>query len=410
MVHKIIFIVFDGLGDRPIPQLNNLTPLESANTPNLDALAQHGINGLIHTVERSIRPGSDVAHLSLFGYDPRKYYRGRGPFEAAGVGMQLNEGDIAFRGNVATIDDKGIIIDRRAGRIDSVEGLAQSINNLKIDDVTVNAKAGIGHRIAVVLHGGDLSDEITDTDPHHLESKILISTPLGENPKSVKTAKIVNKLTKKANDIFSHHQVNKKRKYDKLPEANCLLLRGAGKMTHFPSFKEKYDFNACCIAGGGLYKGIAKIIGMTVLKVSGATGKTNTSAKNKIRTLINNLDKFDFFFIHFKGADTCSEDGDYIGKKQYIEKVDQELSPIVKLVYRNQAICVVTGDHSTSCRLKSHTADEVPLLVAGADVRVDDVSKMGERSAQRGGLGHIDGRHLMRFIDNIVGKEPLYGN
>ncbi|OGK56755.1 hypothetical protein A3J15_02345 [Candidatus Roizmanbacteria bacterium RIFCSPLOWO2_02_FULL_38_10] len=410
MSHRIIFIVFDGLGDRPIPALNNLTPLEAAQTPNLDALAKIGINGLIHTIERSIRPGSDVAHLSLFGYDPRKYYRGRGPFEAAGIGMILKPGDIAFRGNVSTQNEKGIIIDRRAGRIDSVENLAKSINNLKIDDVTVHAKAGVGHRIAIVLRGLNLSDEITDTDPHHLNSTILNSRPKNDTKQAKKTADIVNQLTQKVNQIFAIHPVNENRRRNKLPEANCLLLRGAGIMTDFPPFKEKYGFNACCIAGGGLYKGIARILGMDIIEVKGATGKPKTNPKSKIQSLIENFDNYDFFFIHFKGADTCAEDGDYLGKKEYLEYVDKELSPVVKYVYKNQALCIVTGDHSTSSRLKSHTADEVPVLVAGLDVRVDDVFKMGERSAQRGGLGHIDGRHLMRYIDNIVGKEPLYGN
>lgn len=400
MKHKIIFIVFDGLGDRPLPELDHKTPLEAANTPNLDALAKIGINGLLHTIERSIRPGSDVAHLSLFGYDPRKYYRGRGVFEATGIGIDLQKGDVAFRGNVATVDENGIITDRRAGRIDDVKKHADLLNGKTIDDVEIIAKAGVGHRIAVVLRGHGLSDEVTDTDPHKPDVTILQSKPIkNDDLKAQKTADILNKLTILANESFIN-----------LTPGNCLLLRGAGMMTHFPDFKEQYGLSACCIAGGGLYKGIAKILGMTILDVPGATGKPNTNVQAKIDALINHFESYDFFFVHFKGADSCAEDGNPIGKKEYIEKVDAVLEPVVKLAYDNKAIVSVTGDHSTSSRLKAHTADEVPIMIAGSDVRVDDVMHIGERPAQKGGLGHMDGRHLMRFLINLIGQEPLYGN
>lgn len=400
MKHKIAFIVFDGLGDRPIPELNQKTPLEAAHTPNLDELSKVGINGLIHTIERSVRPGSDVAHLSLFGYDPRKYYRGRGVFEATGIGIDLQKGDVAFRGNMATVDDKGTITDRRAGRIDNVAEHAALLNGLQIEDVEIVAKAGVGHRIAIVLRGANLSDEITDTDPHRQNEPVLSSQPKDKNNTNAqKTARIVNKLSEKAQELFK-----------KMTPANALLLRGAGMMTHFPSFKDQFGFTACCIAGGGLYKGIARVLGMDVLDVPGATGKPNTDAGAKIRKFQETFDMYDFFFIHFKGADSCAEDGNPIGKKEYIEKVDRELGPLVKLVYENRLIVSVTGDHSTSSRLKAHTADEVPILVAGSDVRVDDVAHLGERPAQRGGLGHIDGRHLMRFLVNLLGSEELYGN
>jgi len=410
MKHKIVFIVFDGLGDRPIPELNNLTPLEAANTPNLDALAKVGINGLIHTIERSVRPGSDVAHLSLFGYDPRKYYRGRGVFEATGIGIDLQEGDVAFRANIGTLNDNGIITDRRAGRIDNVAFVAKAIDGMDIEDVKVIAKAGIGHRIAIVLRGPNLSDQVTDTDPHHDNAKFLESYATDDTESAKRTANILNSLMQLVNDLIKDLPENNEREEKGLPPANCILLRGAGVMSHFPPFKDRYGLNACCIAGGGLYKGIAKTLGMDVLVVPGATGKPNTDARAKIKAFEENYERYDFFFIHFKGADSCAEDGNPTGKKEYIEKVDKEFGPLVKLVNENKIIVVVTGDHSTSSRLKAHTADEVPVLVAGSDVRVDGVTHMGERAAQTGGLGHIDGKHLMRFLVNILGEEELYGN
>lgn len=408
--HKIVFIVFDGLGDRPIPELNGLTPLEAAATPNLNALAILGINGLIHTIERSIRPGSDVAHLSLFGYDPRKYYRGRGVFEAAGLDMELHKGDVAFRGNVGTLNNDGIITDRRAGRIDNVEFVARAIDGMEFEDVKVMAKAGVGHRIVVVLRGPHLSDKVSDTDPHHDNAGFLESHALNNSEAAKKTANIVNSFTQLANDLIKDLLENKEREKQGMLPANCLLLRGAGEVSHFSDFKEQYGLTACCIAGGGLYKGIAKIIGMDIINVDSATGKPNTDARAKIKAFEDNYDKYDFFFIHFKGADTCAEDGKPVAKKEYIEMVDRELKPLIQLVKDQKIVVVVTGDHTTSSRLKAHTADEVPTLVAGLDVRVDGVDKFGERPAQNGGLGHMDGRHLMRFLVNLIGDEPLYGN
>lgn len=364
----------------------------------------------MHTVERSVRPGSDVAHLSLFGYDPREYYRGRGPFEAAGIDMTLKSGDVAFRGNIGTLDKNDTIIDRRAGRIGDTSSFASLINNIEIDGVTIHAKAGVGHRIAVVLRGEYLSDEITDTDPHKEEVQIRKARPKNNTRPAKKTAEIVNLLVQKANRLFAKHPINKERAVKGLPLANCLLLRGAGKITEFPYFEDKYNFKACCIAGGGLYKGIARLLGMTVLDVKGATGKPDTNITNKIKALQDNLDNFDFFFIHLKGTDTCAEDGDFEAKKEYIERADRELLPLKELVEKEKIVLVVTGDHTTSSRLRMHTADEVPILVAGSDVRQDAVDRFGERPAQAGGLGHMDGRHLMRYLMNLLGHEPLYGN
>lgn len=408
--NKIVFIVFDGLGDRPIPELKGLTPLEAAATPNLDALASLGISGLVHTIERGIRPGSDVAHLSLFGYDPRKYYRGRGVFEATGIGMELQKGDVAFRGNVGTLNDDGIITDRRAGRIDNVDFIANAIDGMEIENVKVMAQAGVGHRIAIVLRGPHLSDKVSDTDPHHNNAGFLESHATEDSEAAKKTANILNSLMQLANDLIKDMPENKDREKKGLLPANCLLLRGAGEMSHFPDFKEQYGLSACCIAGGGLYKGIAKILGMEIINVEGATGKPVSNVANKLKAFQENYDKFDFFFIHFKGADSLAEDGNPVAKKEYIEMVDRELKPLVQLVKDQKIVCVVTGDHTTSSRLKAHTADEVPTLITGLDVRVDGVTKFGERPAQSGGLGHMDGRHLMRYLLNLIGNEPLYGN
>ena len=406
----IILVIFDGLGDRPIKILNFQTPLEAAKKPNLDKLAELGITGLLHTIERGIKPGSDVAHLSILGYNPKFYYAGRGPFEASGYGIKVQESDVAFRGNLATIDENFIVIDRRAGRIESSEAFAESIDGLEIDGIKIIAKAGLNHRVAVVLRGKNLSDKVSDTDPHIINQPLKKSYSLTEDDNSKFTASIVNKLTEKAYRLFKKHPINKERERKGLPPANSLLLRGAGKMSKYESFLEKYNLKAACIAGAGLYKGIAKILGMEIIEVEGATGKTNTNIEGKIKKAIDLLPAYDFIFVHIKATDSLSEDGKPIEKKLFIEKADQFFTPLISLVQNREIILTVTSDHSTASDIKIHTADEVPILVAGFGVRTDKVNKFGERSCQDGGLGHIEGANLIDFLINLRGETKLYGN
>jgi len=406
----IILVIFDGLGDRPIKALNFQTPLEAAKKPNLDQLAELGITGLIHTIERGVRPGSDVAHLAILGYNPKFYYAGRGPFEASGYGINVQEGDIAFRGNLGTVDENFIVIDRRAGRIESSQAFAELINGLEIDGIKIIAKAGLNHRVAVVLRGKNLSDKVSDTDPHVINQSVKKSNPLVENEYAVFTASVVNKLSNKAYRLFNKHPINKEREKRGLPKANYLLLRGAGKMFKYESFLEKYNLKAACIAGAGLYKGIAKILGMEIIEVEGATGKTDSNIKGKIGKAIDLLPVYDFIFVHIKATDALSEDGKPIEKKLFIEKIDQFFIPFISLVKHREIVLVVTGDHTTASDLKIHTADEVPILVAGFGVRIDKVNKFGERNCQEGGLGHMEGTNLIDFLINLRGETKLYGN
>jgi len=406
----IIFIILDGLGDRPIKELNWQTPLEAAQTPNLDAMAQFGITGLIHTIERGIRPGSDVAHLSILGYDPRHYYSGRGPFEASGYGIQLQSGDIAFRGNLATTNDKFIVVDRRAGRIESSEPFAKLLNGIEIDQVKVIAKAGLNHRIAVVLRGPGLSDQITDVDPHLVNKPVLRCQPKNDSSQAKFTAAIVNKLIDHAHKLFKEHPLNKKRVKNKQPPANYLLVRGAGKLMNFKSFFEVYGLKSACIAGAGLYKGIARILGMEITDVSGANGKPDSNIVGKIKKAIELTKTYDFIFVHIKATDSLAEDGKFAEKMHFIEKIDDAIAPLLPFVKNRRLIVSVTGDHTTASDLRIHTADEVPILVAGFGVRTDHVEKFGERPCQRGGLGHIQGRNLIDFLINLRGESHLYGN
>ena len=405
-MEKVIFIVCDGLSDRPILELGRKTPLEAANTPNLDRLTKEGISGVMNTVEIGIRPGSDVAHLSLFGYDPNVYYTGRGPYEVAGVGMNLKKGDVAFRANMGTVGKNLIVVDRRAGRIDSTKEYELLFNHTKIDGVEFLLKQSTGHRIGLLMRGKGLSDKISDSDPHKVGEKIKEIKPLDLSEETAFTANVLNKFLRLTHQKLKNLPSNRERKKQGLPEANYILIRGAGKAPQLPSFYDKYGLKAACVAGAGLYKGIARILGMKILEAEGATGKPDTNVNNKIKKVIEEYNNFDFFFVHIKGADPLAEDGNWQGKKEFIEKIDRALSPLFDL---KNALIVVTADHTTACTLKAHTADDVPVVIHGAEVRDDDVETFGERSCAKGRLGHIKGLNLMPIIIDLMGLAQIFG-
>lgn len=405
-MRKVIFIVCDGLSDRPIPDLGYKTPLEAANKLNLDKLAKRGILGAMNTVDIGVRPGSDTSHLALFGYDPNVYYSGRGPFEAAGIGMDLKEGDVAFRANMGTVDENLVVIDRRAGRIDDTEPFVSILNGTKIEDVTFYLKAGTGHRLGLIMRGNGLSPKITDSDPHEVGVKVKKALPKDNSKEAKKTAEILNRFLDYAYKKIKDLPVNKERIKNLKPPANYILVRGAGSLPHFPSFKERYGLKACCIAGAGLYRGIAKVLGMDIIKVAGATGKPDSKIENKIKEAIKLLKSYDFIFVHIKGADTLGEDGNFLGKKLFIEKIDKAVAPLLKL---KDTLIVITADHSTPCLLKKHSADDVPVLIVGEDVRSDDLTTFDERTCHKGRLGHIKGLNLMPIIIDLMGLAELFG-
>ena len=336
---KIIFIVIDGLGDKPIPQLGNKTPLEAAEKPNLDWLAANGKSGLVLPFKFSWqkKPQSDSCHLALFGYDPEIYYLGRGPYEAAGINIKMEKGDVAFRANFATCDKDTKIIDRRASRISETQSLIKALDGMQIEGVKFLVKKSVGHRAVVIMRGGNLSPCISDCDPKATGVKIKKVMPkFTVLPKCKKeqfvglrdaqfTADILNKFLRGAHKILDNHPFNKKRVRKGMLPANLLLVRGAGQFQEVPSFNESWGMKACCIAGGGLYKGIAKILGMNILNVKGANALSNTNLAGKITAAKNALHKYDFVFCHIKATDSLAEDGNFIGKKSFIEKIDQSL-------------------------------------------------------------------------------------
>ena len=389
---KAILVVLDGLGDLPTPK----TPLQAAKTPNLDRLAKKGCTGLMSPLGRGIVPGSDTSHLQILGYDPSVFYCGRGPLEALGLGMKLEEGDVAFRTNFATVR-KGTVLDRRAGRIDtkSARKLEKYLST-KIEDVEVIFRHSVQHRGAVVLRGPGLNPAVTDTDPHE---KAEVPGCCAFDEKAEKTARIVNEYMKFAMEKLSEAPEKTK--------ANALLLRGAGVYRKIPSMIERFDVNAVCIAGGALYRGVATYVGMDVYMVIGDPSADLTMFKEKVKAVKNAIENYDFIFLHIKATDNYSHDGDFKGKTEIVEKIDKEIIPTLA---KTGAYLVITGDHSTPVSRKAHSGHEVPILIYGKDERTDKVEKFDEMSCMKGGLGHLEGKDIMPIILNLIEKAKKYGS
>jgi len=388
---KILLIVIDGLGDEPISQLKNQTPLEAAKTPNLDFLAKNGICGLVLPFQFPEKPASDISHLALFGYDPKKYYLGRGPYEATGIGLKLLKGDVALRVNFATVNENLKVIDRRAGRIEKTQNLIKTLSQIKINGIKFLIKKSYGHRAVLVLRGKNISWAVTDGDPQKVGERAKKIFP--KNKAAKFTAKILNEFLEKAHQILKNHPFNKERERVGLFPANYLLFRGAGEIREIPKFNEKYGLRACCIAGGALYKGIGKILGMDLIKVKGTNGLPNTNLKGKIQAAKRALKNYDFVFLHIKAADSLAEDGNFKAKKEFIEKIDKNLKPILNL---KDTLIIVTADHSTCSLLKRHCLEPIPILIYGNGK--NGVQKFSEKACQKGKFGKLKQLDLMPEI------------
>lgn len=401
---KILLIVIDGLGDSPIPELGNKTPLEAAQTPNLDFLAKQGVCGLIEPFkfDWQDKPESDTCHLALFGYEPEKYHLGRGVYEAFGIGVNLRKGDIALRANFAAINDDLKIIDRRAGRIEATQPLVDALKEIEVEGVQFLLFKSFGHRAVLILrcltcnvkHG--LSAKISDSDPKNTGVEPLQIKPLDDSKEARFTAKILNEFLEKAQQILKNHPLNLERIKKNLPPANCILTRMAGRFQETVAFEKKYGLSACCIAGGALYKGIGRILGMNLIEVEGANGFKNTNLKGKISAAKDALKNYDFVFLHIKAADSLAEDGNFLGKKEFIERIDENLKP---LLFLKNTLIIVTADHSTCSLLKRHCSEPIPILIFGNGK--DSVEKFSEKACLKGNLGRFNQLDLMPLFRNL---------
>jgi 2,3-bisphosphoglycerate-independent phosphoglycerate mutase len=322
-----LLLIMDGLGDRPHPLLKGKTPLEDATTPNLDKLAASGMCGNVYPISPGIPVGTDVGHLHIFGYDSAKFYRGRGPLEAASGGIDVRPGDVAFRGNFGTMDEHGIVTDRRAGRIRAgTEKLAEALDGLRLSDGTaVLARALTEHRVAIVLRNHSLSDQITGTDPGTArEGNPLASpAPLDDTPEAQRTAKALQEFTTRSYELLRHHPVNQTRTKQGLPPANIVITRGAGMKTEIPSMTKRYGLKAACIAGDQTVGGIAKQVGMDYYSDPAFTGSFRTDYTGKARLALRLLaDGYHWVVVHIKGSDLAGHDNLPEEKRAIIERVD----------------------------------------------------------------------------------------
>lgn len=407
---KGIIFVIDGMGDRPVKELGDKTPLENARTPAMDKMVEEGITGIMDTIRPGVRPGSDTAHLTLLGYDPYEVYTGRGPFEAAGVDLDVQPGDIAFRCNFATADEDLTITDRRAGRISSgTDKIADTINQMKIDDnVQIIFKESDAHRAVLVLRGKGLSDQITDADPKHEGNKPKTVKPLDDSEEAKYTADIVNQFVNKSYEMLKEHPVNLERIKEGKHPANIVLPRGVGAVPSVPSFEDKYNLKGACVAETGLIKGIGKIVGMDVINIPGATGGINTDIDSVHKHIIDTVkdDKYDFVLINVDGADEAGHDGDIFGKRDFIEKVDNIMKDLKEI---DDIVLFVTADHSTPVSVMDHTGDPVPVFIKAPGLRVDDIKEYGERAAAKGGLCRIRGSDVMYIIRDLMNVTKKFG-
>lgn len=403
---KLMMIICDGLGDRPVHEFNGHTPLQAAECANFDWLAKNGICGIMDTIAPGIPPGSDTAHLALLGQDPYKVYTGRGPFEALGIGMDVAPGDVVIRANFATVDDELRILDRRAGRIRTgTREIAESLNGIEIDGAEIFFKEGTEHRAALVLRGEGLSPEINNTDPHRVgccPQKSKASASGAE-----KTAAIVEEFSKKAFDILKEHTVNKERESNGMPPANYILLRGAGKSTRLQGLRESFGLKGAAVVGVMLVKGVCRALGMDTLDVPGATGGIDTDMKAKANAAVAALENNDFVLLHVKACDVYGHDGDFQGKIGAVERLDRMLG----IIREGTSDCIValTADHSTPVSVRNHSGDPVPLAITGPGVRVDNVEKYDEVSTASGGLGRIRGKNLLPIMLDLAKRSEMYG-
>ncbi len=404
---KVMLIIMDGMGDRPSDALGGHTPLEAANTHNMDVFASIGVNGIMDPISPGIRAGSDTAHLSLLGYNPYEVYTGRGPFEAAGEGLELRPGDVAFRCNFSTFED-GKITDRRAGRIkEGTKELAAVLNGMEIEGVKVIFKESVEHRAVLVLRGEGLSAKISDADPHEL-GPIHEVKPMDDSHEAERTANIVNRFVSESLNRLKEHPVNLKRMEKGLPPANIVLPRGAGMVPHIPSFTERYGIKAGAISGVPIVKGVCRLAGLDILDVKGAKGTAESDFHAKVLAGLEYLSEGgDFVLINMKAPDLFGHDSDPEGKKNILEKIDSALEPLNEAT--ESTIFAITADHSTPCEVADHSGDPVPVLIAGKGVRTDDVEAFGERRAAKGGLCRIRGNDLLNILFQLAGISEKFG-
>lgn len=387
---SIVLLVIDGLGGLPHRD-TDLTELETARTPNLDSLAVESALGLSNPIAPGITPGSGPAHLSLFGYDPLAFEVGRGILDILGVDYELKKGDVAARTNFCTVDENGVITDRRAGRIPDEEGrricelLDGRISIDGIDTFIVHTKE---YRGGIVLRGEDLDGDIKDTDPQEVGKKPLPAQ--SRSPNADKTADIFNNIIAQARELLQSES-----------KANMILVRGIDTYEPLPQMQDTYKLNPLCIAAYPMYRGLAKLVGMRLYDIPSAA-----SISDEFGALEQAWGKHDFYFVHIKKTDSAGEDGDFKKKVDVIEELDEQIPRLKAL---DPDVIVITGDHSTPAQMKSHSWHPLPTMIQSAVCRRDGQKTFGESTCVHGSLGMLNAVDLMPLALANAGKLLKYG-
>lgn len=389
---KMVLLVMDGLGGLPRTS-GGPTELEAADTPNLDQLAIEGSNGLSIPVARGVAPGSGPAHLAMFGYDPLTYDVGRGVLSALGIGLDIGPNDVATRGNFCTIDENGLLTDRRAGRIATEVGaqLCEKLRSITLDGVELEIEPVKEYRFVLVMRGEGLSGAVEDTDPQLTGVEPLKAEPRDGSLEAARTAELANQWLDRAAEVLK----------DEHP-ANMGLLRGFAKDPNLPKFGEVYRLKAACVAVYPMYKGVSRLVGMDVVET-----KPDDTPKDEFKRVADAWDDYDFFFCHIKPTDSRGEDGDFDGKVAVIEEVDKALPSLMAL---KPDVLAVTGDHSTPATWRAHSWHPVPTLLWAPGTHMPDLAEaFGERECMTGALGHFPATDLLPLMLAHAGRLEKFG-
>jgi 2,3-bisphosphoglycerate-independent phosphoglycerate mutase len=419
-VNQLLYVCLDGLGDDPIPEFGGKTPLEAAQTPTLDALAERGALGLVHTVGEDVAPESDIAVFAILGYDPRHEHPGRGVLEALGSGMEFRDGDLAYRVNFAT-QDQGVIVDRRVGRdlsSEDAQALANEVNaSLKLSGATFELRATVEHRGALVVRadGSPLSANVTNTDPAYaklgalgvaletFEDRVETAEPLDDSREARRSADLTNAFVEGAARVLDRSDVNTRRRDQGRLPANLVFTRDAGdRVPDLIPIKQRFGPEWGCFVEMPVERGIALVLGMA--PVDAPTMSSRPEQYSAWAALAGEaLDGYDALYIHIKGPDVPAHDGDAEEKRRVIEDIDAAFfAELLPRFDRTRTLLAVIADHSTSCIRKAHTADPVPLLVNGPGVRSDATLAFGENAAREGALGMLNGPEIMPRLVGLL--------
>ncbi|MEK7397352.1 MAG: cofactor-independent phosphoglycerate mutase [Candidatus Poribacteria bacterium] len=391
---KYIVLVGDGMADYPIPDLNNKTPLEVAETPNMDMVAKKGMSGTAETIPENLPPGSDVANLSVMGYDPNLFYTGRGPLEAGSMGVKVNKGEVAYRCNIVNINDC-IMVDYSAGHILSEESseLIKVLNENLADD-KISFYAGVSYRHLMIHNDG--SESLSCTPPHDItdrEYENYLPKGNGQN--------FIRKLMEKSMPILENHPVNKKRIAEGKKSGNMIWPWGQGKAPNMPTFTEKFALTGSVISAVDLIKGIGFYAGLKIINVPGATGYLDTNYLGKAEYALDSLQERDFVLVHVEAPDEAAHAGDIKSKIKAIEDFDKKVvGTILSEMEKNgrDYMLLVLPDHLTPISVKTHVHGAVPYAACGTNIKSDGIDRFCEASASSGHKKFANGYELLPYL------------